>query len=825
MFRGIIYSKWVQIGVLALFIVGGVSTSQAQEQPTPADLQVSDVAYELFSSSTMLIVINLTNPGGSTVNSGTGQLFVKSPSDEDFVALPSFLFGSIAPGGSTRASATLTVSDKPDGPYEIRVEVGTSSIETNFVNNFFLDEFTLIREPQFRPVEVQFSPPFFEPQFVSEISVDARIDNFGIQPSLNNGSIDVEFALCRIQSGESTCNDSAFSVFSTQTLDLFQTAEASGFASSTLVLNPVNEVRTREWQVSACLAVVVASASEGCSNNGGNLDAGTYIVRVSVDTNNVVAEVDENDNVVFARFTIPGAGGGGAVRITDMIVGINGEEARGMLWIVTDDSTLIGMDKRELERFGQCNNINLGTECPYLNDTQRLASINQFTTVEPNPSRVGFGTAIVDVFSSALINYDSQFVNSQGDPTLGKVRLVEDDFRPARITKIVQNRSRQILYVGLSDGNLVRYNFANPSNIIKNVLPLASGEIADLQIIDRGIYVGANEPNSNDPNAIGSILFVQEGTLSITKQSIVSGNIIRKVYVSPSSQVFISTEQTVNPNLPTLRMFWASSMVESGVITGQLESLQEAQLGTVFSGATWDDFVVNSRNRAFLSATDNSGQSRLFGYNFRRGFSGGVETLTPSLIFGPFVEFVDQCDQRIVTLGDVQFLELGDDTPDISADQVLHIGTDSTPRVLTLEIQNRNQFGIIQDVTSSLELLKWWVQMEGKPTSIKVDDSGEDRGRNTDGSVVFPNGRLFVTAENQTLNLINGVNRTCSTPNQLDDTLTTDAGVLAPVDTSGGQFFDTVTFLTQAQVTAFYAGNRLYMWLGALNDIGANTGN
>jgi len=833
MLKGILFSKWVLIGVLTLFFVWGVSTSQAQEQLFP-DPSVVDLSFELLNDSSLVVVITIQNRGTQSTVNGQGEVFLTSP-DGTVVNLNlpgAFSFSSLDPNESRRVISTVTITGQPDGPYTANATItalASNSVlalnDENLENNSFSADFTFFREPQLRPVQIDFNPPFFDIDFISQVNLSVLVNNFGSQPSFNNNLVNVDFAFCRLQIGEEFCNSDDFRTFDTKALDL----NSTDTLESRAFLNQRSEIRIRQWPVNACMPLTSAGVTADCPDIGGTLDPGTYIIRATVDEINTIAEVDENDNVVFARFTIPGAGGGsGGVRITNMVVGINGEEARGMMWLVVDGSTLVGLDKRELERFGECGGINLGTTCPYENSPSRIASINQFTTISqnPDPLRVGFGTAIVDIFSSALDNYDNQFTDNQGNALQGRVALIEDDFRPATITKMVQNRSRQILYVGLSDGNLIRYNFANPANIIKNVLPLSSGEIVDLQIIDQGIYVAANAPNSNDPNAIGSILFVEEGTLTtLTRQSIVSGNLIQKIHISPSSQVFIATEQTINPTQPTLRMFWASSMVVNGNITGQLENLQEAQLGTVFTGASWDDFVINSRNRAFLSATDNTGQSRLFGYNFRRGFSGGIETLTPSLIFGPFVEFIDQCDQRVVTLGDVQMLALGDDTPDVSADQVLHIATDGTPRVLTLGVQTRNQFGIIQDVTNANELLNWWVQLEGRPTSIRIDDAGEDRGRNADGSVVFPNGRLFVTSENQSLNLINGVNRTCSTPNQIDDILTTDAGVLAPVDTSGGNFFDALTFLSVPQVTAFYAGNRIYMWLGLLQDIDATTVN
>ena len=540
----------------------------------------------------------------------------------------------------------------------------------------------------------------------------------------------------------------------------------------------------------------------------------------------MIAELDENDNVEFARFTIPGGGGGGGVRITDMVVGVNGADARGMLWVVVDDSTLIGYDKRELERIGRCVGIQLSNSCPYENNPTRIASINQFTTAIDNPDRANLGTAIVGVFSSAFSTYDSQFIDSGNQPIVGKVILRQEDFRPARITKMVQNRSRQVLYVGLSDGRLIRYNFTNPANIVKNELPLQAGEISALQVISRGVYVGANNPNSNSPNAQGRVLFIEEPSLNILTDQFIpqSGNLIRGIHVSPSNQVFITTEQTINPSQPNLRLWWASIATQSGQITGELSNLQEANLGTTFSGVTWDDFVINSRRRAFMSATDNTGQSRLFAFNMISGFSSGRETLNPSLIFGPITEFRDQCDNRVVPLGDVQMMELGDDTPNESGDQVLHIGTDNTPRLLTLKVQQRNQFSIIQDVTSSSQLLNWWVQLEGRPTSIRIGDTGESRGRNPDGSTVFPNGKVYVTSDNQMVNIINGTNRTCATPNELDGTLQTQAGVLAPMDTGAGGFdVDPFTFEQLPLVTAFYGGNSIYMWIGRLDDIGNAT--
>lgn len=826
MFRGIVFPKWVLFGILTVFISIAVSTSQAQEQPTLADLEISNLAYELFANN-ILVVIELANIGGLNITGGSGQIFVKGPNDDDFPATfaNNFVIGSIGAGSTSRASTSFNITNEPDGPYEVRVTITTNNTEIGTANNTLTEEFTFIREPQFRPVEIQFSPPFFDPDFVSDISINARIDNFGVQPSINTSDLEVEFAICKILE-EDSCSDSAFSVFSTQTFNVFQTSEAPGFGPTPFILNTQNEIRVREWEISTCLALVISTASQGCFDSGSNLDPGTYIVRVTVDPNNLIAEVDENDNVEFARFTIPGGGGGDGVRITDMVVGVNGADARGMLWVVVDDSTLIGYDKRELERIGRCVGIQLSNSCPYENDPTRLASINQFTSAIDNPERVNLGTAIVGVFSSAFSSYDSQFVDGNDDPIIGKIILRQEDFRPARITKMVQNRSRQVLYVGLSDGRLIRYNFTDPSNIVKNELPLQAGEISALQVISRGVYVGANNPNSNNPNAQGRILFIEEPSLTILTDQFIpqSGNLIQDIHVSPSNQVFITTEQTINPSQPNLRLWWASISTQSGQITGQLSTLQEANLGNAFSGVTWDDFVVNSRRRAFMSATDNTGQSRLFAFNMVTGFSSGRETLNPTFIFGPITEFRDQCDNRVVPLGDVQFMELGDDTPNVSGDQALHIGTDSSPRLLTLKVQERNNFGIIQDVTTNTTLLNWWIQLEGTPTSVRIDDTGADRGRNPDGSTVFPNGKLFVTSNNQMVNIINGTDRTCSTPNELDGILQTQAGVLAPMDTgSGGSDFDPITFEQIPLVTAFYGGNSIYMWIGRLDDIGSAT--
>ncbi|HEY5597066.1 MAG TPA: hypothetical protein VIL47_07350, partial [Candidatus Bipolaricaulota bacterium] len=258
---------------------------------------------------------------------------------------------------------------------------------------------------------------------------------------------------------------------------------------------------------------------------------------------------------------------------------------------------------------------------------------------------------------------------------------------------------------------------------------------------------------------------------------------------------------------------------QSGQLTGFISTLQQVQLGGNFVGESWDDFVVNSRQRAFLSVTNSNGISQLYGYNFQRGTSGGQEVLNVTALFGPLTTLRDNCDAREVPLGLVEAMVLGDDTPQAGGDQVLHIATSETSRVLTLEIQRRNPTtNRIEDVTNGNDLLKWRVTVDGVPTSIRVDDAGQGKGRNPDGSAVVPNGLILVPSDNNTVYLIDGQGRAPCSPDLFNAALKTDSGVVAPLDTS--ETLDQDFFGRSLRgVSAFYAADAIYFWKSLLDDI------
>jgi|GEM_PF-5514000 len=819
--------KRVLLAVLLLGAVlgafpAGLGQGQTTAEPTPPgqpDPAITDLSFELFTQTVVLVTINISNLGTEALSSGRGQLFLQTPGDSEAIPIGAFFFGAVGPGASTRAGAQFSISQKPDGPYTITAELSPTFNELDLENNRLVETLTLLREPQLRPVQIDFSPPFFDPTLVDQVQVQALVDNFGLQPSLNDSQVTVEFAFCRVQPGDQGCNSDSFAVFATQGLDL---SSVDLFPSGKFVLNPFSEIRTREWQLSACLPLNAAGATADCPGLGGALEPGVYIVRVRVDPENVLPETDENDNVEFARFTIPGAGGG--LPITNFVVGINGEEARGMLFYTPDESTLIGVDKRELERMATCVGIVLQPRCPYDANPQLLALLKQFSTATPNPNSPGQGTVKIDVFSSAFRTFDSQFQQGQ----VGKPTLLEEDLRPARITKMVQNRSRQVLYVGLSDGRLIRYNFSNPSAIKKNVFSLQGGEIAALQVIDNGVYIGANNPNSNEVEAQGKVFFLQDNQeqFVIRDQFIPLGNRIQQIAVSPSATtVFVTTVQDNQPSQPKLRLWWAANQVENGRLTGFIDSLQQVSLGSSFSGEAWNDFAINARQRSFLSVTDSAGNSQLYGYIFRKITNNGQQVIRVSSLFGPLSALTDQCDGRQVELGAVKALALGDDSPQVTGDQVLYVATAQTPRLLTLQIQRRNSFtSIIEDVTNPSELLKWWVQLEGDPTSIKVDDAGQGRGRNPDGSTVFPNGKVFVPVLSHAVNVVDGLGqgntgRGACDPKVLSLTLPTGFGIVAPMDTGPSTGLDPLTFELVTSVVGFYGADGIYIWTARVSDI------
>lgn len=812
--------------VVFLVIVLGLSTSYFGQSQTGTqgagqpDVTITDLSFELFGSSTNNIVVGITirNIGTKDAVGGTGNVIIQTPNGTQLDAVP-FSFSSALTGGSTRSLITPSLANQPDGPYQVTATITTAAEDANTQNNTYTESFTFIRSPQLRPVQINFSPPFFNLTFVSQIQVQALVDNVGLQPPVNTSTVGVEFALCRVQTQEETCDSASFTTFATQTLD----TRTADLLPSNAIFSAGAEIRRREWLVPTCLSLLASAATADCpAVNNSNLEPGVYIVRVRVDADNLIAEADENDNVEFARFTVPGGDIG--FPILDFVVGVNGAEARGMMFYTPDGSTLVGLDKRELERVSTCLQVVFAT-CPY--DTQRIALMKAFTTVSLNANSEGSGTVKVNVFDPDFQSYNDLFK----DQSTGMLVLLQEDFRPARITKMAQNRTRQILYVGLSNGNLITYNFANPANLsdptklqsVKRTFVLG-GEIAALQVIGNGVYVGTNEPNSSDPTAQGRVYFIQDKNSSnnpvLRDQRIPLGHRVQKIVMSPSATtVFVATEQSNSPTQPKLVLWWASNQVQSGQLTGFLSTLQQVQLGNGFVGESWDDLVVNQRQRAYLSVTNSNGVSQLYGYNFQRGTSGGQEVLNVTPLFGPLTTLRDNCDAREVAIGQVQAMALGDDTPEASGDQVLHIAAAETSRVLTLQIQKRNATtSRIEDVVNGNDLLKWRVTVDGVPTSIKVDDAGQGKGRNPDGSAVVPNGLILVPSDNNTVYLIDGNNRAPCSPDLYNAALQTDSGVVAPLDTS--ETLDQDFFgRSLPGVSAFYAADAIYFWKSLLQDI------
>jgi len=370
----------------------GQDNAQAEEPEGVPDPALADLSFELFTDTVVLVTISVDNRGTKRSTGGSGELLLRGPNDDQLASLGVFFFGTTEPGATTRAGGQFDIGNRPDGPYTVVARFTSVGEDSDTTNNERTESFTLLREPQLRPVQIEFSPPFFNPDLVSSVQVRALVDNFGLQP-VNNTEVEVEFAFCRVEGREDVCDSDSFSVFSTQTLDL---NSPDDIGPSPFVLNPTRELRVREWGVSACLPLVPPSASTreaGCPQLGSALDPGVYVVRVRVDPDNALPEADENDNVEFARFTIPGETG----TIFDLVVGINGEGARGMMFYRNEDSELVGVDKREFERLATCLGVRINS-CPYEGDAEALALIEQFTEVTPNPDQPGQGTVRIDVF-------------------------------------------------------------------------------------------------------------------------------------------------------------------------------------------------------------------------------------------------------------------------------------------------------------------------------------------------------------------------------------------------------------------------------------------
>jgi hypothetical protein len=347
------------------------------------------------------------------------------------------------------------------------------------------------------------------------------------------------------------------------------------------------------------------------------------------------------------------------------------------------------------------------------------------------------GTVKLDVLTDAFKSFDLSNTNREF--------ILADWQFDAQITAIAQNPIQPIVYIGLSNGFLIRLNLGCTECTSQVVLPedlsnfseeeLATNfgtlvrtdsEITALLPLTNGVVIGATHEEGD-----GQVYFLLDSLSAPSR--IASPREMGRVHKFQARGGFLYTvSDDANGGAP--RFFITR------ILTNSIGTFSTPTSLTGLSG-DYVDFVINRATR-LLIATNRGDIGTVFSYRL----SPTQNSASP--LFNPWESFVDPADgETVFNLSNVQTLALGDLTSSDDTDEVLYIGT--SDRLYAVETQR--QF------TSRQELL-WSVSVANNVSSFEVASVGS----------TFTGFTLFATADS-TFNYIDGRNRSASDqlPNEI----------------------------------------------------------
>jgi|GEM_PF-3967716 len=767
--------RTVFVGILLSFITLGLNTSlELFGQSQGQDLALVDPPTSISNrsptpGSTVVINLSMVNDGLTTSLPFSISIALAQIGNTNALEVPENAFTIICtpcatgiagrradpdnPGlffAPTPQSALVIFSttDLPEGVYKITITldpnttmsgVASGANEPIASNQSQVIEIPIFSKPELQPSSLTMTPPSPVP-LGAQVRVTAEITNSG-QRSVDDVAV-VNFSYCLQDVGEVPCQPD-------------QTQAFGSTATAALSLNTTTGTFVDRGTTSV--------ASVNATLDTQLLQLGLY--RIAVRTSlTALEEADANNNELTALLTVGVIGPnpeGRSIRL--LLVGQNQVGSRDFpIFISPKTDELWALDKANMQKLVSCGGV-LIVPC---SDELRLASSAFVSPI--GEVQIDAGSVRLDVLSNGFSNFD------EARP---ETFIINKWTLPAQVTILAQNPVEPILYVGLSNGTVLRLpmeqlldrlDTLTAEELLQTsaitVRPNAS--VTALLPLSNGLVIGTTD---NDTQR-GQVHFLQDTRQTADLISSATMGAVKKFATTPGF-LFVAADN-LSGGAP---LFFITRINNSGNITTIFRSTTLVGLSGDFT-----DFVVNRSNRLFM-ATASGSNGTVFSYTLRASQN------TASKLFDPWVGFEDpdpSVDQ-FLTLGVVDNLQLGDVTPDQVGDEVLYIGTKQ--QVYGLEIQR--QF-------SSTGKLLWLVNVEGEVTSLAVDALGE-----------VTSGLALVTTADSRFHIVDGRNRSQldTAPNQ---TVTLGQPVVSKLFSETFSFSSGFQFIDQ--LISIYGSDALY---------------
>lgn len=445
---------FVQVDSLVLAQEG---TATTEPPPTPPDPFISELTISYISPTEIIILVRLQNQGET--NSGIVTLTIDWKllgTEQNGELLTGFPIGSISGSLLDRPSQFISFDIDEDleetfkgseGLYQINTVITVAGTDSNANNNAKLVNVPIFSKPELHISKLEFfpNPPFFS-GLTDRIQVTLTVQNTGLQPLdfFPNDAperVGVSMIICSVTTGDCQALSGIPSI---------NVPSARGKSQEDL------SIATTQMTVPLSIA---------------GFEPGLYVLQVDIDAANSLAELDDSNQQSFPFRIIGEIETGDQGQIRHLVVGPNGIDREGtgkpgVMFFTPNDSELWALDKLRLEQWISCIGPAL-QGCPAepeegtLERQAILAALNRVVAFSSKAGKTSpFGLAKVDVLSENFIAFD------QSLPTGKNVLLNRWQLPDAtKINFTAQDKTRRILYAGLSNGMLWRIRFEDPETL------------------------------------------------------------------------------------------------------------------------------------------------------------------------------------------------------------------------------------------------------------------------------------------------------------------------------------------------------------------------